>query len=273
MDILEYGQSKKIKKIDKKIKIGEYPTISENELRLKVADLKRELIDNGNLSYKVKREYSSNCKKDEIAITNLQKAYDKFKSLLTENIKNKEKAKPFELHILRPLKNRVLKSICKEDIKQCYNKLKKEGKYETIKKTHSVLLELCRIWIENDYEIDKEILSMDMTYYRRVGKVKGMRGITDIKRFMELLQVIDKDEKLEPVTKLAMQLSPYIFLRSGTMRQLEWSFLDVENKVLRIPGRCMKAGEDFEVPLSKSMLDIFDEVRKYTNNSKYIFTS
>ncbi|HFN3398502.1 TPA: hypothetical protein ACIKXY_001561 [Campylobacter jejuni] len=50
-------------------------------------------------------------------------------------------------------------------------------------------------------------------------------------------------------TKVALQISPYLFLRSANIRNLEWSEIDFKNLKIIIPANKMKkkgGGEFFE---------------------------
>ncbi|EPA5375547.1 tyrosine-type recombinase/integrase, partial [Campylobacter jejuni] len=59
-------------------------------------------------------------------------------------------------------------------------------------------------------------------------------------------------------TKVALQISPYLFLRSANIRNLEWSEIDFKNLKIIIPPNKMKGGEDFIIPLNKSVIKLFE---------------
>lgn len=40
------------------------------------------------------------------------------------------------------------------------------------------------------------------------------------------------------------------FVRNGAVTQIEWDWIDLENKVIRMPGVSMKNGHDFNVPIT-----------------------
>ena len=68
-------------------------------------------------------------------------------------------------------------------------------------------------------------------------------AIIDPARVGELLRAIDGYEG-QPITKLAMQLAPHVFVRPGELRHAEWSEFDFRWRVVDDPGeqepRCAK---------------------------------
>ncbi|MCV3434210.1 site-specific integrase [Campylobacter sp. IFREMER_LSEM_CL1846] len=70
-----------------------------------------------------------------------------------------------------------------------------------------------------------------------------------------------------------MQISPYLFLRSANIINLEWKEIDFDKKII-IRANKVKAREDFIIPLSQSVLDLLLYVKNFSySNSKYFFPS
>ena len=65
---------------------------------------------------------------------------------------------------------------------------------------------------------------------------KHYGAIIDAKRAGELLRAIDGYEG-QVLTKLAMQLSPHVFVRPGELRHAEWEEIDLEAGLWIDPGR------------------------------------
>lgn len=64
---------------------------------------------------------------------------------------------------------------------------------------------------------------------------KHYGAIVDAKRAGELLRAIDAYEGMG-ITKLAMQLSPYVFVRPGELRHAEWGEIDLDAALWTIPA-------------------------------------
>ena len=61
--------------------------------------------------------------------------------------------------------------------------------------------------------------------------------------------------------------------RSGEVRNLEWTELDLDERVWTIPGSKMKAGKEHRVPLTDQMIKSIEKVRPFTHDSNFVFSS
>ena len=97
-------------------------------------------------------------------------------------------------------------------------------------------------------------------------------SITDPVAVGKLLRTIQGYEGFY-VTKCALQLAPLFFVRPGELRHAEWSEFDFEKAEWRIPAEKMKMREQHIVPLATQAINILQELRAYSGNSKYVFPS
>jgi integrase len=126
------------------------------------------------------------------------------------------------------------------------------------------------------YAVANQIATSDPTRDLRGAlasrKPKHHAAILDPKVLGELLRNIEAYEGL-PLTKLALQLSPHVFVRPGELRRAEWAEIDLEAAVWRIPGHKMKARSEHAVPLSRQAVAILTEAAKLTCDGRYVFPS
>lgn len=99
---------------------------------------------------------------------------------------------------------------------------------------------------------------------------RNLSAIVDPTRVGELLRAIDVYAGM-PITRLALALSPHVFVRPGELRQAEWSEIDFDDAVWRIPAARMKKRRAHVVPLSKQALSIFTDLRDLTGRRRLIF--
>lgn len=99
---------------------------------------------------------------------------------------------------------------------------------------------------------------------------KHLAAILDAKRAGELLRAIDQYSGA-PVTRLALALAPHVFVRPGELRQAEWSEIDFDAAVWRIPASRMKQRREHAVPLSRQCLAILTEARDLTGGGRFVF--
>lgn len=85
-----------------------------------------------------------------------------------------------------------------------------------------------------------------------------------------LLRAID-DFKGHMSTKLALRLAPHVFVRPGELRHAEWSEVDFEAAIWRIPAAKMKMGMEHVVPLSRQSIEILREAEQQSRGDKFVF--
>lgn len=101
-------------------------------------------------------------------------------------------------------------------------------------------------------------------------KSTHLAAIVDAKRIGELLRAIDVYSGT-PVVRLALALSPHVFVRPGELRRAEWSEFDFDAAVWRIPAARMKKRREHTVPLSRQALAILAELKTLTANGRFVF--
>ena len=76
-----------------------------------------------------------------------------------------------------------------------------------------------------------------------------------------------------PLTRIALQLSALLFVRPGELRRAEWTEIDLESAVWRIPGEKMKGRVEHAVPLAFQATGLFDEAQRLTGAGRFVFPS
>lgn len=97
-------------------------------------------------------------------------------------------------------------------------------------------------------------------------------AITDAKKVGQLLRAID-DYEGSGITKLALQISPHVFVRPGELRHAEWGEIDLDGALWIIPAGKMKMRKAHHVPLSKQAVELFRHVQSVTGPNGYVFPS
>lgn len=101
-------------------------------------------------------------------------------------------------------------------------------------------------------------------------KSKHLAAIVEPERVGELLRALETYGG-QPTTRLALLLSPHVFVRPGELRQAEWGEIDVEAAVWRIPAARMKQRREHVVPLSRQSLNVLEQARELTGGGRYVF--
>jgi len=87
-----------------------------------------------------------------------------------------------------------------------------------------------------------------------------------------LLRAIDGYDG-SPVTKLALQIAPHVFVRPGELRHADWNEIALDEAIWRIPASRMKMRRPHSVPLSPQVVDLFRFLGEITGPIGYVFPS
>ena len=102
-------------------------------------------------------------------------------------------------------------------------------------------------------------------------KVNHFPAILEPAGIGALLRAIESYDS--PITRYALQMLAYTFVRPGNVRQATWSEINFEKDVWKIPAEKMKMRKPHIVPLSPQMLEILENLQALTANGEYLFPS
>lgn len=109
--------------------------------------------------------------------------------------------------------------------------------------------------------------------------VKHRAAVTDPKKLGELLRAFQTYEGT-PVVRAALVLAPLVFLRPGELRRAEWTEIDLDAAVWKIPAARMKGkleakknGAPHVVPLAPQAVAILRDLQPLTGRGRYVFPS
>jgi integrase len=147
-------------------------------------------------------------------------------------------------------------------------KVEVKGRYESARRMRSVLSRVFRYGIATA-RCDRDVAA-DLRGALTTPKVRHHAAITDPHEVGILLTTIDGYTG-QTVTRMALRLSPHLFVRPGELRQAEWSEIDVDKAVWSIPATRMKMRRAHRVPLSRQVLVMIEELREATGHRQHLF--
>jgi len=105
-----------------------------------------------------------------------------------------------------------------------------------------------------------------------LAKTKHRAAITDIKLLGQLMRDITTSTTgASTLTKYALRILPYIFVRPKELYELKWSCIDFDAKLIRIDAEDMKKNRAHIVPMSPQVITLFNELKPITAYSPYVF--
>jgi len=156
------------------------------------------------------------------------------------------------------------------DILTAVRRIESKGKLESAKRTLQLAgsvfryaVATARLKSDPTRDLRGALMNPTVTHYGAVLDPDGAG---------ELLRAIDGYEG-QPITKLAMQLAPHVFVRPGELRHAEWSEFDFDGALWTIPASKTKMRKDHLVPLSRQAIKILQEAQLLTGPSGYVFPS
>ena len=101
-------------------------------------------------------------------------------------------------------------------------------------------------------------------------KEKHHTSITNPKHIKDLLLALESYNGAF-ITKIALRLSPLLFVRPGELRHAEWAEIDMDAAEWRIAAGKMKMKAVHLVSLSAQALLILREIQPHTGEGRYVF--
>jgi integrase len=146
------------------------------------------------------------------------------------------------------------------------------GLHETAHRTLSVAGRVWRFAIATG-RAERDI-TLDLRGALTATVVRNLAAIKDPRAVGELLRSIDTYVGT-PVVRIALALTPLLFVRPGELRRMEWTELDLdaESPLWRIPAEKMKMRDGHLVPLSTQAVALLREIALHSAAGKYVFPS
>lgn len=183
----------------------------------------------------------------------------------------KKKLEKMQRHLFKPLDTKPVDLITAVDLLNLLKPIADKGKRETAQKlatycrqTFNYLLSL-QLIENNPAATIAELLP-------KPKKSASFAHITNPKDFANLLRGIDTYEG-DISIKYALQLMPLVMLRPHNIRFMKWEYVDIENRLITIPGYEMKMDREHKIPLSDQSISILGEALKLSRKHEYVFLS
>lgn len=147
-------------------------------------------------------------------------------------------------------------------------KVETNGRFESARRMRSVLSRVFRYGIATA-RCERDVAA-DLRGALTTPKATHHAAIIDPVEVGVLLKTLDGYTG-QAVTRMALRLSPHLFVRPGELRQAEWAEIDVDKAIWSIPKEKMKMRRAHKVPLSRQSLAMIEELRPISGHRRYLF--
>ena len=194
-----------------------------------------------------------------------------YESEVSENYHMKL-SRSFELYVYPFIQNKPIMNVTRLDLIEILKDLKEKDLRETANRTFMLLNKV--FMYATMLEIIPHNITADIDKNVILGKrvIKNYPTLTKEKDIKGLLLSMDEYGG-DYTTKKALQILPYIFVRSFNIRHCEWCEIDFENNIWTIPKEKMKVKKEFVLPLPHQVIKHLEELREFSGDGKYVFPS
>ena len=171
-----------------------------------------------------------------------------------------------ENYLLPKLGSITLSHIKPRDILPILKQIEVRGHLELARRVQNICSQIFKYGVQNLYcETNPAEPLQGCT---KKPRVRHMPAITEEKAFASLLQRIDQAEHLMPSVKLCLQVAPYVFLRSESIRMARPEHIDFDRKLWIIPKD--KMGREHWIPLADPVIKLL-ELAVDQSDGDYLF--
>ncbi len=255
---------------EKLLSFGKYPQVTIAEARKKREKAKEQLGNGIDPSTQKKLEVIT-------AQTSARNTFGLIAEEYLENMADRELAAATQsknrwllTNVSSSLSKRPIDEITSAEILDLLKRVEKSGRRETARKLRGTLSSVFRLAIvtlraENDPTSALRGALLPL-------KVTGRAAIIDEAELGALLCTIDEYSGW-PTVAAAIKFQILTCVRPGEVRGAKRSEIDMEKAIWRIPPERMKMRRPHDVPLSRQVLEILENIWVFSDNAELVFPS
>ena len=255
----------------KSISFGTYPQTSLAEARKKRQESKAKIllgIDPSEERKEVKKELEH-----PSTLKSISEEWFNIKAGKLAQTTIKKKKSFLINHVYDGIGKKNIKIITRLDVIATLKEIQAKGAFEVADRVLNMLNNIWRYAVTMQIVEHNIIADIEKSMVIQAQERKHFPTITNPKDIGTLLHTID-NYKGDINTKLALMISPYIFLRSSNIRMLEWKEIDFEKREIKIPAHKMKMKAPHIVPLTDRTIEILQQAYAISGHcSVYVFPS
>ncbi len=249
------------------ITYGSYPDLSLAEAR----ELHREAVNKKNQGINpAEQKQKDKYKTDEYSFSKIAEEWYQ-QNVHTWAKRTADKKQQFLRDYINPhIGNRAVNELEPPEILYAIRRVEETGKLDTAHRVKQTISQVLRYAVATGKT--KRDITLDLRGALKPVVTTHRAAIIEPKEIGELLRAL-QDYQGDVTTRYALRILPYVFVRMGEFRTMEWGDLDFESKQWLIPASKMKMKSAHIVPLSDQAIQLLQEIQQYTRYSNYVFPS
>lgn len=252
---------------EKLISLGTYPEVSLAQARVRRDEARKQVADNIDPSQARKALKAANVQNESTFEVVAREWHMKFTLTWTPGhaitIKNR-----LEYNVFPWIGERPINEIKAPELLMVLRRIESRGALESAHRVRTICGQVFRYAVATGRaERDP---AADLRGALPPVKSVHLSAMTKPEEVAGLLRAIDGYQG-SFVTKCALRLAPYLFVRPGELRQMEWAQVDLEAAEWNIPAEKMKIRQPHLVPLARQSIEILRELQPLTGAGKYVF--
>lgn len=259
------GKGKK----EKLLAFGKYPEVSLHDARQRRDDARKLLANNVDPGAVRKAQKQTKTQETETFEVIAREWHNRFKPTWTEGHADTIMDR-MERDLFPWIGKRPIAEIKAPELLAAMRRVESRGALESAHRIRTIGGQVFRYAVATGRA--ERDLSVDLKGALPQPQEKHRAAITDPTEVAKLLRSID-DYSGSFVVKCALKIAPFVFVRPGELRHMEWTEIDFENAQWNIPAGKMKMKEPHLVPLSDQAIKILKEIQGLTGASRYCFPS
>ena len=253
---------------EKVLALGSYPDTTLKKARIKRDEARTLHADGIDPAVKRKAEKLARNVAAENSLEAVAREWqEKFKTRWSTN--HAEKILTRLMNDIFPwLGNRPVADIEPPELLETIRRIEKRGALDSAHRTLQTCGQVFRYAIATG-RANRDI-SADLKGALPPVKKSHFSAITKPEELAKLMQDI-KDYRGQFVTRIALTMLPYVFVRPGELRRAEWAEIDLDEKQWIIPAKKIKTRIDHIVPLADQVIALLEDIQPLTGHRQYIF--
>ena len=255
----------------KLLSLGVYPDVSLAQARQRCEDARKLVADGVNPSAK---------RKDDRALKNV-KAFHSFEQIAmlwwehwssTHNQRYTLSVKTrLQQNVFGALGQLPINEITAKHIADCVKEIGARGATDIAKRAKETIGQIFRYAIANGYAERNPAKDFSISDVVKLKPVKNMARV-DESELPDLLRAIEAYNG-KAITRIATKLMVLTFVRTATLIGTQWSEIDFEAKLWRIPKERIKTKTPHFVPLPTQAIELLKTLKTITGDGEYLFPS